>query len=290
MNSFQINLNQSPNFAVSAHKSLSQPTAVSHKTLPRPTAVRKSQTTTTTGRKYVTPNHNDVLCGRGRTAFEHPGNQRLREKIALTLDKYNSCGSRQERSIVILETVNSIMIDQGGRFLKSDKETGKWYDGGISAAKLRVSTALRDARIPNKVKCMEALKELSSLEGQLGYQSQSSNFHDSFSTLSTHLMETGLIPFPSIEENNTLDNPHKSMNRRMNVIPLRKMPHTLNTGEFCDVVDKMDCDSCSISTNSLDLDDIYKDEDIELKKEIEGLELNILGTMISFDAIDARRR
>mmetsp|Transcript_27857 Transcript_27857/g.41111 ORF Transcript_27857/g.41111 Transcript_27857/m.41111 type:complete len:265 (-) Transcript_27857:1068-1862(-) len=252
-----------------------------------PVSVASIQTNTS-GKKYVTPNCNDVLCGRGRTAFEHPGNQRLREKIALTLDKYNKCGSRQERSIVILETVNSIMIDQGGRFLKSDKETGKWYDGGIAAAKLRVSTALRDARIPNKVKCMESLKGLCSTDSQHGYHSQENTFQDSFSTLSTHLMETDLIIFPSINEEKMYHPPDQILSQHP-AAPHSKLLSTAKAEEFCAVVNKMDCDSCSISANSLDLDDLYNQEDVALKNEIESLELNILGTMISFNPIKARQ-
>eukprot|EP00546_Thalassionema_frauenfeldii_P020645 CAMPEP_0178907696 /NCGR_PEP_ID=MMETSP0786-20121207/7516_1 /TAXON_ID=186022 /ORGANISM="Thalassionema frauenfeldii, Strain CCMP 1798" /LENGTH=263 /DNA_ID=CAMNT_0020579527 /DNA_START=57 /DNA_END=848 /DNA_ORIENTATION=- len=263
MDSYKTNSNASPNFVGSCQSVNSK-------------------------RKYVTPNCNDVLCGRGRTAFEHPGNQRLREKIAVTLDKYNSCGSRQERSTVILETVNAIMIDQGGRFLKSDKETGKWYDGGIAAAKLRVSTAFRDARIPNKVKCMEVLKEMSSIEGQSAYQSHESTLQDSFSTLSTHLMETDMIPFPFIAETNMPRHPYQSVNLYDEALTER-LQCNLDAEQVCDAFEKMDCDTNSTSSKSLDLNALYDDGDVELKKEIESLELNILGTMIQFNTTEVRR-
>lgn len=109
-------------------------------------------------KNYVIPSDNDVLCGRGKVAFEHPGNQKLRRKIADTLDSYSSCQSRSGRTFIIRETIRYIRFEQGGRFLKADKN-GLWYDGGMEAAKGRVSTAYRDARVPNKVKCMKVLRE-----------------------------------------------------------------------------------------------------------------------------------
>merc|ERR1712228_1061539 len=60
--------------------------------------------------------------------------------------------------IIIRETIRYIRVKQGGRFLKADKD-GRWYDGGMKAAKSRVGTAFRDAGVPNKVKCMKALQE-----------------------------------------------------------------------------------------------------------------------------------
>lgn len=89
-------------------------------------------------------NYNDVLCGRSRFAFDHPGNIILREKIANTLNKYNAC-NRKGKTIIIRNIANSI-IRSGGRFLKFDDKKEQWYDGGFQVAKIRVSTAFRDAR------------------------------------------------------------------------------------------------------------------------------------------------
>eukprot|EP00547_Thalassionema_nitzschioides_P007882 CAMPEP_0194210614 /NCGR_PEP_ID=MMETSP0156-20130528/8829_1 /TAXON_ID=33649 /ORGANISM="Thalassionema nitzschioides, Strain L26-B" /LENGTH=327 /DNA_ID=CAMNT_0038937981 /DNA_START=42 /DNA_END=1025 /DNA_ORIENTATION=+ len=112
-----------------------------------------------TGRRtYVNPTCDDVLCGRGNIPFQHPGNHMLRKIIAERLDYYNLCQSRQGRTAIIRETIRYILVNQGGRFLKAGKY-GQWYDGGLEAAKSRVSTAFRDALVPNKVKCMEALKK-----------------------------------------------------------------------------------------------------------------------------------
>lgn len=113
--------------------------------------------------EFTEPNPMDVLCGRSHTAFHHPGNRDLRIKIASTLNDYNMCPTRHGKTVIIRETIKFVQ-DRGGRFLKYHKDHDKWYDGGAEAAKIRVSTAFRDARIPNKVKCMEAL---SRREGEL---------------------------------------------------------------------------------------------------------------------------
>mmetsp|Transcript_6196 Transcript_6196/g.9515 ORF Transcript_6196/g.9515 Transcript_6196/m.9515 type:complete len:316 (-) Transcript_6196:253-1200(-) len=112
----------------------------------------------TDGKKiYVIPSDVDVLCGRGVIPFQHTGNRKLRQVIADKLESYNLCPSRQGRTTIIRDTID-YFHRRGGLFLKADHE-GQWYDGGIEAAKSRVSTAFRDARVPNKVKCMEILKK-----------------------------------------------------------------------------------------------------------------------------------
>mmetsp|Transcript_18444 Transcript_18444/g.27867 ORF Transcript_18444/g.27867 Transcript_18444/m.27867 type:complete len:261 (-) Transcript_18444:154-936(-) len=95
-------------------------------------------------------NHNDVLCGRSRLAFDHPGNEILREKIAHALDEYNTC-DRKVKTLIIGEIAKSI-TSSGGRFLKFDEGRKQWYDGGFKVAKARVSSGFRDARAYQKTK------------------------------------------------------------------------------------------------------------------------------------------
>lgn len=120
---------------------------------------------------YRVPDPVDVLCGRSHLAFNHPGNRDLRIKIAATLDEYNRCPTRHGKTVLIRSTINFV-TNRGGRFLKYDKDKKKWYDGGAVTAKIRVSTAFRDARIPNKVKCMDALFSSSSKQPQETKQSK----------------------------------------------------------------------------------------------------------------------
>lgn len=107
---------------------------------------------------YTTPRDIDVKCGRGRGCFEHRGNEILRTRVALTLEEYSSCRKKEGKTDIISRIVGSLYAD-GCRFLKYDPDVDMWYDGGIKLAKTRVGIAFRDAMQPNKVKCMDAMKE-----------------------------------------------------------------------------------------------------------------------------------
>lgn len=104
------------------------------------------------------PRYFDVLCGRSKTAFDHPGNHIFRAKIAKHMDEYTKCNNRSGKTSIILKVISSV-VEDGGSFLKYDSEKEMWYDGGINAAKIRVSTAFRDAGIPNKNKSIDRLRK-----------------------------------------------------------------------------------------------------------------------------------
>jgi hypothetical protein len=86
------------------------------------------------------------------------GNEILRARVALTLEEYSSCRKKEDKTDIINRIVGSLYAD-GCRFLKYDPDVDMWYDGGIKLAKTRVGIAFRDAMQPNKVKCMNAMKE-----------------------------------------------------------------------------------------------------------------------------------
>lgn len=94
--------------------------------------------------RYIVPTANDVLCGRGRNTFEHPGNKALRNLIGQRIEQYRECKRREQKTNMIHETIQ-VLRAKGGRFLKFDQDVNKWYDGGRIAAKSRVGVAYRDA-------------------------------------------------------------------------------------------------------------------------------------------------
>ena len=105
----------------------------------------------------ITPEANDVLCGRGRTAFQHTGNSRLRVLIARSLDRFTSSKTRMEKTNIVRSIVQNV-LDCGGRFLKRDPSKTYWYLAGFKKAREKVSHAFRDAS-SDKVKCMIVLKD-----------------------------------------------------------------------------------------------------------------------------------
>lgn len=98
----------------------------------------------------------DVLCGRGKTAFQHAGNMWLRLKIAKAVQEFEQCKSRVEKTKLVRSIVKDV-LNRGGRFLKRDCRDDEWYLAGYTDAREKVAHALRDAS-SNKVKCMKEIR------------------------------------------------------------------------------------------------------------------------------------
>ena len=93
------------------------------------------------------PSNYDVIClGRGKSAASHPGNRRFQITIQLYLDRYASCRSKIEKSLIVSEIVDTVRENsQMGGFVKRDRKTGAWFEVGDSVAREKVGQALRDS-------------------------------------------------------------------------------------------------------------------------------------------------
>lgn len=91
-------------------------------------------TITITMTTFVTPESLDVLCGRGISCHQHPGNKFLRQLIDRNLPKYASADSKSDKSSILRDIIRSILT-QGGRFLKKDSDTEFYYEAGMKAAR-----------------------------------------------------------------------------------------------------------------------------------------------------------
>lgn len=79
----------------------------------------------------------DVICARGKSAFQHPGNQRFRSLIESRVEEYASTSNKYEKSMMVSKIVDEIRLaSPGGGFVRSDK--GVWYEVG-DAAREKVS-------------------------------------------------------------------------------------------------------------------------------------------------------
>ena len=93
---------------------------------------------------FVVPGEHDVLCGRGQVFFQHAGNVHFRGVIARSLPDYARAETKSEKTCFVRKVVSEIS-SQGGRFLKLDKASNKWYEGDSVCAKSKVGHAFRDA-------------------------------------------------------------------------------------------------------------------------------------------------
>mmetsp|Transcript_18808 Transcript_18808/g.27815 ORF Transcript_18808/g.27815 Transcript_18808/m.27815 type:complete len:223 (-) Transcript_18808:319-987(-) len=106
----------------------------------------------------IKPNPTDVLCGRGKTCFEHEGNDAFRKVVARHIDAYSIAPTKKAKMQVVVRVVD-IVISQGGRFLIRNHVGGPhyWVDGGSKQGKKKTGHALRDA-LRGRVKCVEKLR------------------------------------------------------------------------------------------------------------------------------------
>ena len=123
----------------------------------------------------------DVLCGRGKTSFNHgtfpsfncytltkniplvvqrpthsipnefwtslkliEGNKTFRTAVSEALDDFVTAANRFEKSIIVQRVVD-IVHARGGRFLKEDTRAGTWYQLSDQQSKEKVGHAIRDA-------------------------------------------------------------------------------------------------------------------------------------------------
>lgn len=98
-------------------------------------------------RPIVTPNENDVLCGRGGSINSHKGNEQFREFVEKRKRVYLTARFKREKRLIASSIVSEIRaMNPPGRFLarKGNKDTGFWYDIGDEKARDKASQALRE--------------------------------------------------------------------------------------------------------------------------------------------------
>lgn len=90
------------------------------------------------------------LCGRGKQAFDHIGNRRLRILVASKIKEYAQ-GTRHEKSIVvrsiveqIQEAANNSPHNGGGGFVRKDRTTNQWIVLDTSSSIEKVGHVFRD--------------------------------------------------------------------------------------------------------------------------------------------------
>jgi hypothetical protein len=79
---------------------------------------------------YV-PGDGDVICGRGKECIDHIGNIKFRALVEGKLDRYASATNKNEKSVIIMETVNEVRGNRNfGGFVRKDLLTGSFFEAG----------------------------------------------------------------------------------------------------------------------------------------------------------------
>jgi len=136
------------------------------------------------------PSDNDVLVGRGKTCFNHVGNQRFRLLVNSHLDRYANTKSKLEKSSILKRVVDEVRSrSPSGGFVKKDLKTNRWYEVGDFLAREKTSQCFRDAlheryRSSTKSKKQRRQVELAKASDRLH---SIANLSDT--NISSHIME-----------------------------------------------------------------------------------------------------
>lgn len=132
--------------------------AICAETPPKVQCTDSATTTTTTKskqleRKKESSNHprvyishildTDVLCGRGGRSNHHPGNKRYRQVVSDMKATYKNTDKKMKKTTLSWSIVDHV-CNYGGRFIKKDSVTGKYYLATRKEAQRKTSQALRE--------------------------------------------------------------------------------------------------------------------------------------------------
>jgi hypothetical protein len=88
------------------------------------------------------PTDLDCVLGRGGKSNHHPGNKRYRDEVQ-NLQKWYKASDKSEKTNLSQHLVNYVH-SYGGRFVKQEKNTGRWYIVSNIVARRKASQALRE--------------------------------------------------------------------------------------------------------------------------------------------------
>lgn len=89
------------------------------------------------------PGKTDVVCARGKSYWEHPGNKMYRALIAGATERYSATSNKLEKTMIVSEIVNAVHKHQG-MFVKKEKKGGPWVEVDEVFAREKIGQSLRD--------------------------------------------------------------------------------------------------------------------------------------------------
>jgi hypothetical protein len=89
------------------------------------------------------PGPSDVVCARGKSYWDHEGNQRYRALIQAATEKYSFSTNKLDKTLIVSEIVEAVHAAQG-RFVKREAKGGPWVVVDEVFAREKVSQSLRD--------------------------------------------------------------------------------------------------------------------------------------------------
>mmetsp|Transcript_8057 Transcript_8057/g.13343 ORF Transcript_8057/g.13343 Transcript_8057/m.13343 type:complete len:253 (-) Transcript_8057:769-1527(-) len=103
------------------------------------------------------PSAYDVICARGKAAWNHIGNRRFRVTIDVYLGKYKKSTSKVSKSLLVMEIVDIFRENSPrGGFVRQDNKSGRWFEVGDAIAREKVGQSLREILLQQDPKKCDA--------------------------------------------------------------------------------------------------------------------------------------
>lgn len=91
------------------------------------------------------PSTYDVICARGKAAWNHVGNRRFRVTIDIYFTRYKAANSKVAKSILVMEIVDVFRENSSrGGFVRQDSKSKRWFEVGDAIAREKVGQSLRE--------------------------------------------------------------------------------------------------------------------------------------------------
>lgn len=96
------------------------------------------------------PGPYDVICSRGKVAYNHSGNRHFRTILETYLEDYKKCVLKLDKSVAVIAIVDDIRkLSPNGGFIKFCKDKKCYVEVGDKRAKEKVGHALRELMVSN---------------------------------------------------------------------------------------------------------------------------------------------
>lgn len=110
--------------------------------------------------KRLVPGPFDVICARGKQAYNHEGNRYFRQIIHHATEKYSQVESKLQRSMIVTDIVDAIRAKGNGFLRKNSK--GEWVECTDVMCREKVGQHFRNAlgsRYKSSTKSKRRIKE-----------------------------------------------------------------------------------------------------------------------------------
>jgi hypothetical protein len=94
----------------------------------------------------VDPKPSDILAGRGKATYTHPGNKRYLQLINESIDQYIHESTKVGKTAIVRAIVQKLQKEQR-RFLQRDPKTDTWYELSRRGVLDKVGHSLRDMKV-----------------------------------------------------------------------------------------------------------------------------------------------